>query len=564
MPTASEAAAADGEGQGSSMQPGTDTGETDEGTARFVDGPIEDRVGDLPALGSITFTVDAAHQASGEFAPGGNGLELSLTDAAGLTWTLTLPAGALSTTETITMTALDNVRSDNIPGSMMGGVLLEPDGLQLIEPGTLAVAGGGLDGKALFLGGNHDGADVNFALPKMTGTGSEAVILHFSSYTVIHAEDPQITELRQQEMGHYKELAKKGRELLKNKNIDVPRPPSIPLHCPEDEDEAEERTKDLKKFEEEFRKPEAVLLDQLMASQTSMAQPGVEPDFTLEVRLLERMIKKVNLLIKQYGNQAENVSAITQVGYTVAREIAFIGPTHPGSIEVIQSLGRMSERVIDELLKELREEHEYRNIGPILEMSRRAALTGVGTIPLEDLMARIESAMNFNLEVTYELKIAGNQIYEFKGETPVQYDYENTGNLSMHGLGIGELVSYKNTAEPSITLSAPNFNFEVLVSQFDPCNKTANLTIDRFAPFRETYKINEELMPTLPLVHNCWTATYEKYAGSHPTVGEVYTFPLELRSGDPVAVEDEIEETAPKSQGQVVGVFKIKLTHAPK
>lgn len=536
-----------------------------ESEARFVDGPVEDVLGKLPALGSITFTTDNSHQTSGTFLPGGTGLELSLTDAAGLTWTLTLPAGTLNTTETITMTALDDVRSDNIPGSMIGGVLLEPDGLWLLEPGTLAVTGGDLNGKALFLSGSHDGSDVNFALPGIDGTSSEAVIQHFSSYTVIHSEDPKVTDLREQERQHYEELAKKGRELLKSKDIDVPRPPSIPLYCPKDEEEAKLRNEALKKFEKDFNNPEFDLLNQLIASQTILALPGVDSDFTLEVRLLERMIKKVNLLIKEYGNRSEYVTAITQVGYTVAREIALIGPRdHPGSLEVLQALGRMYERVIDELLKELREKHEYRNVGPILDMARRAALIGTATLPIEELIARIESAMNFNLEVIYELKIAGNQHYEFKGETLVRIDFENTANLSMlHGLGRGELVSYKNTREPSITVEAPDFPFEVLFSSFDACNGKADLTIDRMAPNTEVYKINEELMPTLPVAHNCWKATYEKYLGNHPIAGEVYTFPVGLRNGDPVAVEAEFEETAPKSKGNVVGIFKVKLTHQP-
>lgn len=75
--------------------------------------------------------------------------------------------------------------------------------------------------------------------------------------------------------------------------------------------------------------------------------------------------------------------------------------------------------------------------------------------------------------------------------------------------------------------------------------------------------INEDLMSNLPVAHNCWMATYEKYLGNHPIAGQVYNFPVKLRNGDPVAVEVEFEETAPKSKGNVVGVFKVKLTHEP-
>jgi len=40
-------------------------------------------------------------------------------------------------------------------------------------------------------------------------------------------------------------------------------------------------------------------------------------------------------------------------------------------------------------------------------------------------------------------------------------------------------------------------------------------------------------------------------------------FPVKLKNGDPVAVETEFTETAPKSKGQVVGTFRVKLVHEP-
>lgn len=547
-----------------------------EGEARFVDGPVEDVLGKLPTLGSITFTIDSSYQTSGEFSPGGTDLELSLTDEAGLTWTLTLPAGALDMRETITMTALRDVRSDNISGSMVGGVLLEPDGLRLIEPATLAVTGGGLDGKALFLGGSHDGTDVNFALPDMTGTGSAAVIQHFSSYTIIDSEDPKITELREQERQHYKELAKQGRELLKNTNIHVPRPPSIPLYCPKDEAEAKEREKALNLFASEFRKPESVLLEQLMASQTSLSLVGVAPDFTLEVRLLEREIKKVNLLIKEYGNQAEYVNAITLVGFTVAREILLIGPRdHAGAMEVVQLLGRMSERVIDELLKELREEHEYRNIGPILDMSRRAALVGVSTIPLDDLYARMEPILQFQMKLNWTMGIEGESRYELQGEFPMRYLAKDMKLGSLTGSGKAEMISAKFEVDEDWYVESAPFHVEALITRFDACEGKAYLTINRFYPDVENHFTLDsdgevsEIGP-MPLMQIAWEALYEDRKGtgySWYADGEVqdyYNFEFQLRNRDVTAVYDMIETIDAGPDAILMGWLSAELTHTPK
>ncbi len=547
-----------------------------EGEARFVDGPVEDVLGELPALGSITFTVDAAHQTNGVFAPGGTELKLSLTDAAGLTWMLTLPAGSLNTTETITMTALNNVHSNNIPGSMIGGVLLEPDGLWLIEPGTLAVTGGDLDRKALFLGGSRDGADVNFALPSMDGTGSKAVIQHFSSYTVIHSEDPKITELRELERQHYKELAKKGRELLKNKDIGVPHPPSIPLYCPKDEDEAEKRKEALKKFEEDFRNPEFDLLSQLIASQTSLSLVGVEPDFTLEVRLLERMIKKVNLLIKEYGNRAEYVSAITQVGYRVAYEIALIGPKdHAGSMEVMQALGRMSERVIEELMKELREEHEYRNVGPILDMARRAALVGMSTIPLEDILARMERVLQFQMKLNWVMGIEGESRFELQGEFPMRYQAKNMWLGSLTGSGKAEMISAKFESDEDWYVESAPFHVEAYITRFDACEAKVFLTINRFYPEVEnhfTLDSDGEVMEIgpMPLMQIAWETLYEDRKGTGPSwyadgeVQDFYNFEFPLRNKDVIAIHDMIETMDASPDGILMGWLSAELTHTPK
>lgn len=548
---------------GEPQNPALPFSEEDDSQATFVD-DIEDTPGELPALGSITFIVDTAHQASGEFVPYGSGLELSLTDAAGLTWTLAIPPGALGEPQTITMTALSEVQSANIPGTQVGGVLLEPDGLWLDDPATLTVSGRGLEETALFLSGSHDGAQVNFAQQQEAGLGSGAIIQHFSSYTVVSANDPKAGQLREQEMGHYTELVQKARELLKDKNIKVPRPPAVPVTCPKDEDDSKAREKALKKFDEQFHRPEGELMLQMIAAQTALARMGRDHDLTLETRLLERQIKKVNLLIKEYGSQVEHVEPITRVGMQVAHNLAFVDPRHPGSVQLAEALGAMAERSIDKLLKELREKHEYRNVGAVMDMARRAALVGVSTIPLDDLIAKIESAMTFEVELTYELKIAGNQFWEIKGETSMRPDFESTGNLSwLHGLGMGEVVSFKNTREPSIIMKAPSFQFEVLFTSFDACKGTATLVIDRMAPSRETYIINEELVSDMPVVHNSWKATYEQYLQVNPMVGALYMFPVKLKNGDPVAVETEFTETAPKSKGQVVGTFRVKLVHEP-
>ena len=76
------------------------------------------------------------HQASASIPPGGG--TLTLTDAKGNRFTLTLPSGALLNRETITMTAISSATGISGPG-LIAGVQLEPEGLALLAPAMLKI-----------------------------------------------------------------------------------------------------------------------------------------------------------------------------------------------------------------------------------------------------------------------------------------------------------------------------------------------------------------------------------------------------------------------------------------
>ena len=85
---------------------------------------------------TVTPTLDTAHKASVSVPPSGG--SLSLTDAKGNRFTLTIPANALLNRETITMTAITS--ATGVSGSgMAAGVQLEPDGLGLLQPALLKI-----------------------------------------------------------------------------------------------------------------------------------------------------------------------------------------------------------------------------------------------------------------------------------------------------------------------------------------------------------------------------------------------------------------------------------------
>jgi hypothetical protein len=90
-----------------------------------------------PSPRSVTASADAAHAASQPITADGGGT-VTATGADGSTYTLTLPAGALASDETITLTpvaALSGLRA----GTPTAGVQIAPDGLALLKPATLTI-----------------------------------------------------------------------------------------------------------------------------------------------------------------------------------------------------------------------------------------------------------------------------------------------------------------------------------------------------------------------------------------------------------------------------------------
>ena len=83
----------------------------------------------------VTSTIDSKRAVTGNIGPKGGAL--SLTDAAGNKFTLTIPANALYGTEAIVMTPV--TAAAGVPGTGLAAVQLAPDGLTLMTPATLVI-----------------------------------------------------------------------------------------------------------------------------------------------------------------------------------------------------------------------------------------------------------------------------------------------------------------------------------------------------------------------------------------------------------------------------------------
>ncbi len=107
---------------------------------------------------------------------------LEAMGADGATYRLTVPAGALLATTTVSMTPLVSLAGAPVTGSLHG-VALEPAGLRLYDAATLEitpVSGGALS--AIGFAANSDGSQFHLVPPSLTGSADSVTLglFHFS------------------------------------------------------------------------------------------------------------------------------------------------------------------------------------------------------------------------------------------------------------------------------------------------------------------------------------------------------------------------------------------------
>jgi hypothetical protein len=386
------------------------------------------------------------------------------------------------------------------------------------------------------------------------GSMASAQVTHFSSYGADDLDEAALMTLAE---ARYRELQASAREVLADRQLEVPVPPALPLQCVRG-DEAAANEAAMSAFREAFADPEIVLVQQMLAVGTDLQLLGSQTEvFTTEKELVARSVSKARALFLEYGNDVSYLPAVGAVLLNALRNAQLLGTADPEIDADFAELAAMYRRQIQGLLDELIEQHEYRNVQAILDMERWAALLVGAKGGPEELLASIEGAMRFELQLSYTLVIGGNQTYVFESSIPVRWETGDGRTNHLMGSGTGSLTSYTNVPAPEVIVRVAPFPVIADLSEFSPCDGTAKLRISPLVP--ETVIIDEELSADMHLTMNSWTEMFGEFED-----GGGYLFPLELRNGDAMAVEMPVERTAPGSQGQVVGALGIRLVHQPE
>jgi hypothetical protein len=511
----------------------------------------------IPYLGSSTFTVDSSTRAEGEYKADGTELQLQLTDPAGYTWTLVIPDMALPAPEKISMTSLKDITSQEIVGNLISGVQLEPDGLQFILPARLSISGPASQGTMILLGGNQDGSQTSFLIPDPAAEGASALIYHFSSAMGDELDDSTIPSMLKAAMAAYNEAAKQAKQLLKEP-LSTPTPPSSKLRCM-DKEEGEQAGKQFDEFLSAFNSPEmAVISSMLSAARNIELLGGEATDLSLINRVQQRLVTKASNLINTYGNQIDYLPAITSVTLQSLRNQELLGGGDDATTQKLSSqLAAMWKKAIDVLLKELVEQHEYRNVTAIVNAARNATLLGSEDIDLGKILEKIRKAMHFDLELKSTLTVASVHHWILEANFPVQVksDIEVT---KLSGDGTGNLSSYVYDGAPEYSATAPAFSVNAEFTEFYACEGTAKFSVDQFFPASETVTVADPEDPRT-ISQNITQLGWETHFGDRLIDGR-YTFEVTINNN----AENAVDQSFTQVYGPNETIFEVKLKHTPQ
>jgi hypothetical protein len=524
---------------------------------RVLEEEVESQRYPAQPLGSISFSVDTAASVEREVTAGDDPVEMQVVDGAGLTWMLEIPAGALESTQTLIMAPLSGLDGTSITepvGEVVSGVRFEPDGMEFLLPVQLSVSGPGMDRPTFILSSSHTGEDVDYTVQDAQAAQPTAHILHFSSYFASQPEDEVLADIQEQAWKEYRALTGEAKKLLKS-SMDVPTPPSIPLECTDDET-GQKNDEVIQKFVENALNPEDDLIARMLTQRMRIAltgDTGLDNDWSMEQALAGRIVRKAITMMDQFDGQEDKLVAVSDFAITAARKLALLGGDGGEGEQILARLASWNSKLIDKLIKDIKENHNYKRIPVVWKIAYHAELFGAQN-NTESFLEKLRSALRFEVQLKFKVNLPDiENITEVN--IPVQFDPEAGGLYQCSGSGQGSYLKAEVDDE-QITVATAPFPVQVAIKEFDPCNGTVKIGIDRFGSDADTMTFTtEDGSETSP-----WPISRDTGLSvfSEELDGGMAWFQLQVDNGSANAVDETIQRT---KYEVVSGELTIKLIH---
>ncbi len=509
-------------------------------------------------LGSISFTADTGSAVRVEVEPGDGPASAEVVDQSGLTWVLEIPGGAVERAQTIIMTPLSQINSDGLSGNtgnVVSGIRLEPDGLTFNQTLQLSVYGPGLDGPGLILSGSQTGEEVGYSLQDSTGEDPTAQIDHFSTYFVSQLQEEDLPGIGEDAWKEYKRLSDEAKKLLKTK-LDIPTPPSLPLEC-SSEETAQKNDEIIQKFIENGLNPEYSLLEQMLNQRRIMGFTGntkIGEDWSTEISLATRMVQKSIAMMDQYYGQEDKLLAVSRFSLTAAQKLQLLGGKVNLADKIMTKLAKWNKDLIDRLIKDIREKHNYKKFPVVWQIAYNAQFLGAD-VDIDEMIEKLKDSLKFELEYTFELNM-----FDIHNITtvvvPMQFTFEIGNPYQCEGTAEGTYSLAELLDDPESSVQVFPYPVHAALKGFDPCNDTVMIGIDQFGSEADTLTMTtEDSSETMswPISYSASQSLFADEMGE-----DMYWFQLPLQNGNAIAVDQVIER---ENMADFTCTLTIRLIH---
>lgn len=360
----------------------------------------------------------------------------------------------------------------------------------------------------------------------------------------------------------YGPILRAAKRLIDSPIDPIPPPPDYELECNDDPAIAVTTEQLVQSYVKKAADPELDMLTRLLAIRRELQLLGVKTYQTHQVELAQRLITKTRDLISIYGKDRNKVLAILGFAHRAQQVAVLVGGEANQSF--FAEIAVWLKGLVPRLLDNLRQKHDYRAVSAALALGQALVYAGgaAGENP-DALIAEIEAAMTFDLDLKLYVSSTGanGNVEEWwlSNRMPMRARLSKGKNdlvpkVLLEGEGSGRYDRYRES-DGELEMKAPGFDTIVRIKEFNACNGSGLLALDRFYADAETYLFPNGPPVDLPMVQSAFVIMYgdKNYADG-------YEINVPVTNLQAKAIDTTIEET----MGVFVLRLTVALTHTPK
>jgi hypothetical protein len=325
---------------------------------------------------------------------------ISVTDATGVTWTLSIPDQIGLFPISVTVTPLKKLKAGADAPALQSGVLFEPEGLVFSDAATLRVTLPEVNESVAFLSFEGDGSDVQLAELTEQSSSFTLPVWHFSGKALAQAASSQkLCSLAQKQWA----AAKRQMNAIYALPYSVPTAPKVDLRCANLDGKDQARQQAVDKYVRELLEPERAAMEKgagAAARACSCGLAACDEWPTNRTKLLDRWATKA-LMVLDGPEDAEYQFPIVSAAFKLLRRLEATGYDVSDAGIDEPALERL-DSARKELLRRMREEHDYQQTQGYAFLTNEYVELG-GTVYDEDVTADLADALHFQVNLDVNL-----------------------------------------------------------------------------------------------------------------------------------------------------------------